>query len=137
MYRGQKDIQTALQDTARNAAKSAVVGLVAGTVIAGASAAGAAPLIAAAAPVLGVVGGALLVYSVANRIHTALTYEAAVEQGLVVDSYVARRRDESADDEMLVPLDNQLVMLNELKTEILRVVPKEGIKQLSAGRQGS
>ncbi|MCY3543630.1 MAG: hypothetical protein OXH22_06270, partial [Chloroflexi bacterium] len=88
VYRGQKDIETALQDTARNAAKSAVVGLVAGTVIAGASAAGAAPLIAAAAPVLGVVGGALLVYSAANRINTALTYEASFEQGLVIDSYV-------------------------------------------------
>jgi len=137
VYRGQKDLQTALQDTARNAAKSAVVGLVAGTVIAGASAAGAAPLIASAAPVLGVVGGALLVYSVASRIHTALTYETAVEQGQVVDSYVVRYTEENdlLDDDLLVPLNNQLQLLNKLKEEIYAVIPKEGIKQLSAGKQ--
>lgn len=135
VYRGQKDVQTALQDTARNAAKSAVVGLVAGTVIAGASAAGAAPLIVAVAPVLGVVGGALLVYSAANRIHTALTYEAAVEQGLVVDSYVVRYTDDSSDDELLMPLNNQLELLKNLKEEIFAVIPKEGLKQLPAAKE--
>ena len=137
VYRGQKDIQTALQDTARNTAKSAVIGLVAGTAIAGASALGAAPIIAAAAPALGVVGGALLVYSASKRIHTALTVPVYDEQGKVIDSYVVRYIDDDdpSDDELLVPLNNQLVMLNELKSEILRVVPREGLKQLPAARE--
>ena len=137
VYRGQKDIQTALQDTARNTAKSAVIGLVAGTVIAGASAAGAAPLIAAAAPVLGVVGGALLVYSVANRIHTALTYEAAVTEGVVIDSYVVRYTDEISDDELLMPLNNQLELLRVLKSEVLASIPKENLTQLPAARNAA
>ena len=135
VYRGQKDIQTALQDTATNAAKGAIVGLVAGTAIAGASALGAAPIIAAAAPVLGVVGGALLVYSAANRIHTALTYEAAVEQGLVIDSYVVSRVEDRSDYELLLPLSNQLELLEKLKEEILSAIPKEGLRQLPAAKE--
>ena len=137
VYRGQKDIQTALQDTARNTAKSAVIGLVAGTAIAGASALGAAPIIAAAAPALGVVGGALLVYSVSKRIHTALTLPVYDEQGKVIDSYVVRYIDDdaSSDDDLLVLLNNQLVMLNGLKEEILRAIPKEGLKQLPAPKE--
>ena len=131
VYRGQKDIQTALQDTARNTAKIAVIGLVAGTAIASASALGAAPIIAAAAPALGVIGGALLVYSASKRIHTALTVPVYDEQGKVIDSYVVRY----IDDELLMPLNNQLVMLNELKAEILRVVPREGLKQLAVARE--
>ena len=136
VYRGQKDVSTALQDVAKNTAKSAVIGLVAGGVVAGVSAAGAAPVIAAAAPALGVIGGALLVYSASKRIHTALTVPVYNEQGKVVDSYVVRYIDDEvlSDDDLLVPLNNQLVMLNELKAEIMRVVPKEGQKQLAAVR---
>ena len=132
VYRGHKDVSTALQDIATNTAKSAVIGLVAGTAIAGASALGAAPVIAAAAPVLGVVGGALLVYSASKRIHTALTVPVYDEQGKVIDSYVVRYIDEDdlSDAGLLVPLNNQLVMLNELKAEILRVVPKSDLTQL-------
>ena len=135
VYRGQKDIPTALQDTARNAAKSAVIGLVAGTAIAGASALGAAPVIAAAAPVLGVVGGALLVYSVANRLHTALTYEAVTEEGMVVDSYAVRYTDDRSDDHLLVPLNNQLELLKKLREEILLVIPEERLKLLPAAKE--
>ena len=142
VYRGQKDIQTALQDTARNAAKGAVIGLVAGTAIAGASALGAAPVIAAAAPVLGVVGGALLVYSAASRIHTALTYEAAVEQdeaaveqGAVIDSHVVCYVEDQSDDELLAPLNNQLELLEQLKEEILTVIPIEGLRQLPVAKE--
>ncbi len=137
VYRGQKDIETALQDTARNAAKSAVVGLVAGTVIAGASAAGAAPLIAAAAPALGVIGGALLVYSASKRIHTALTVPVYDEQGKVIDSYVVRYIDEDdlSDDELLVPLNNQIELLKNLKEEIISAIPNEGLKQLAGAKE--
>ena len=112
VYRGQKDISTAIQDVAKNTAKSAVIGLVAGTAIAGASTLGAAPVIAAAAPALGVIGGALLVYSASKRIHTALTVPVYDEQGKVIDSYVVRYIDEGdlSDDDLLVPLNNQLVM---------------------------
>lgn len=136
VYRGHKDVSTALQNVAKNTAKSAVVGLVAGTAIAGASALGAAPIIAAAAPALGVVGGALLVYSASKRIHTALTVPVYDEQGKVIDSYVVRYLDDDAasDDDLLVPLNNQLVMLNELKEEILSSIPKEQIMQLPAAR---
>ena len=131
VYRGHKDVSTALQDIATNTAKSAVIGLVAGTAIAGASALGATPVIAAAAPVLGVVGGALLVYSASKRIHTALTVPVYDEQGKVIDSYVVRYIDDdaSSDNELLVPLNNQLVMLNELKAEILKVVSKSDLTQ--------
>ena len=134
VYRGQKDIQTALQDTARNTAKSAVVGLVAGTAIAGASTLGAAPVIATVAPVLGVVGGALLVYSASRRIHTALTVPVYDERGKVIDSYVVRyiEDDDLSDDDLIAPLNNQLVMLTKLKEEVLAVVPNEIIKQLPA-----
>lgn len=139
VYRGQKDIQTALQDTARNTAKSAVVGLVAGTAIAGASTLGASPVIATVAPVLGVVGGALLVYSASKRIHTALTVPVYDEQSKVIDSYVVRYIDDDvlsiSDDDLLTPLNNQLVMLNILKAEILRAIPKEGLKQLPAPKE--
>ena len=136
VYRGQKDVSTALQDVAKNTAKSAVIGLVAGTVVAGASTLGAAPVIAAAAPALGVVGGALLVYSASKRIHTALTVPVYNEQGEVIDSYVVRYIDDDdlSDDDLLVPLNHQLVMLNELKAEIIRVVPKEELKQLPAAQ---
>ena len=135
--RGRKDIQTALQDTARNAAKSAVVGLVAGTVIAGASTLGAAPVIAAAAPALGVIGGALLVYSASKRIHTALTVPVYDEQGKVIDSYVVRYidGDDLSDEELLVPLNSQLDLLNNLKKEILTSIPREGLKQLPAAKE--
>ncbi len=138
VYRGQKDVSTAIQDVARNTAKSAVIGLVAGTAIAGASALGAAPVIATAAPVLGVVGGALLVYSASKRIHTALTVPVYDEQGKVIDSYVVRyiEDDDLSDDNLIAPMNSQLIMLNELKAEIMRVVPKDGLKQLSAA-QGS
>ena len=135
VYRGQKDVSTAIQDVARNTAKSAIIGLVAGTAIAGVSTLGAAPVLAAAAPVLGVVGGAILVYSASKRIHTALTVPVYDERGKVIDSYVVRYIDEvdlADDDELLVPLNNQLIMLNELKAEILRVVPENGLEQLSA-----
>ena len=134
VYRGHKDVSTALQDIAQNTAKSAVIGLVAGTVVAGASAAGAAPLIAAAAPVLGVVGGALLVYSASKRIHTALTMPVYDEQGNVIDSYVVRYIDEDnpSDDELLMPLENQMEMLNVLKAEMLASIPKEFLKRLPA-----
>ena len=138
VYRGHKDVSAALQDVAKNTAKSAVIGLVAGTVIAGATTLGAAPVIAAAAPVLGVVGGALLVYSASKRIHTAMTVPVYDERGKVIDSYVVRyiEDDDLSDDNLLVPLNSQMVMLDELKEEILRVVPKDGLKQLSTA-QGS
>ena len=134
VYRGHKDVSTALQDVAKNTAKSAVIGLVAGTAIAGVSALGAAPVIAAAAPVLGVVGGALLVYSVSKRIHTALTLPVYDEQGKVIDSYVVRYIDDdaSSDDELLVPLNNQLELLNMLKAEVMTAIPSGAYKQLSA-----
>lgn len=137
VYRGQKDIQTALQDTARNAAKGAVVVLAAGTVIAGASAVGAAPLIAAAAPALGVIGGALLVYSASKRIHTALTVPVYDERGKVNDSYVVRyvEDDDLSDDDLLVPLNNQLELLRMLKAEVMTAIPNEGLKHLPAGKQ--
>ena len=137
VYRGKKDISTALQDIAKNTAKSAVVGLVAGTVIAGVSTLGAAPVIAAAAPALGVIGGALLVYSASKRIHTALTVPVYDEQGMVIDSYVVRYIDEdaSSDDELLVPLNNQLQLLELLKVETLAAIPRKDFKQLPAAKE--
>ena len=135
VYRGHKDVSTALQDVAKNTAKSAVIGLVAGGVVAGASAAGAAPVLAAAAPVLGVVGGALLVYSASKRIHTALTVPVYDEQGKVIDSYVVRYTEDQSDDELLMPLNGQLELLEKLKAEILTVIPKEGLKQLPAPKE--
>ena len=137
VYRGHKDVSTALRDIAQNTAKSAVIGLVAGTAIAGASTLGAAPVIAAAAPVLGVVGGALLVYSASKRIHTALTVPVYDERGKVIDSYVIRYLDDdaSSDDELLVPLNNQLELLKKLKEEIFTVIPKDGLKQLSTPKE--
>ena len=134
VYRGHKDVRTALQDTAKNTAKSAVVGLVVGTAIAGASAVGAAPVIAAAAPVLGVVGGAILVYSASKRIHTALTVPVYNEQGKVIDSYVVRYIDDLSDDELIVPLNNQLQLLNMLKAEVMASIPNGRYKQLSAAK---
>ena len=137
VYRGHKDVSMALQDIAKNTAKSAVIGLVAGTAIAGASTLGAAPVIAAVAPALGVVGGALLVYSASKRIHTALTVPVYNERGKVIDSYVVRYIDDdaSSDEELLAPLDNQIELLKKLKEEILSVIPKEGLKQLPAAKE--
>lgn len=133
VYRGHKDVSTAIYDVAKNTAKSAVIGLVAGTAIAGIATLGGAPVIAAVAPALCIVGGAILVYSAAKRIHTALTaplydYD---ERGKVIDSYVTRYVD-SSDDELLMPLNNQLEMFNALKSEILTSIPKEVLKQLPA-----
>lgn len=130
VYRGNKDIATALQDTTRNVAKSAVVGLVIGTGVAGASALGAAPVIATAAPVLGVVGGGLLIYSASKRIHTALTTP-VYEQGMVIDSCVRYL----SDDDLLVPLDNELELLNAVRDEILATAPEDVLKRLPASAE--
>ena len=80
----------------------------------------------------------MLVHSASKRIHTALTVPVYDEQGKVIDSYVVRYidNDDLSDDDLIAPLNNELVMLNILKAEILRVVPEDGLKQLSAA-QGS
>ena len=135
VYRGQKDVSTALQDIAKNTAKSAVIGLIAGTAISGAVTLGAAPMIAAAAPALAVVGGALLVYSASKRIHTALTMPVYDEQGKVIDSYVVRYTDDRSDDHLLGPLNNQLELLKKLREEILLVIPEERLKLLPAAKE--
>ena len=135
VYRGQKDVSTALQDIAKSTAKSAVIGLIAGTAISGAVTLGAAPVIAAAAPALAVVGGALLVYSASKRIHTALTMPVYDEQGKVIDSYVVRYTDDRSDDHLLVPLNNQLELLKKLREEILLVIPEERLKLLPAAKE--
>lgn len=122
VYRGKKDARAALQDTSLNVAKSAVVGALAGTTLAGAVALGAAPVIATAAPALGVIGGCLLVYSAADRIHTAAT--------VPLDDAPRRWRDDASDDALLAPLDENLELLNALKAELATSVPTDGREQL-------
>lgn len=122
VYRGKKDARAALQDTSLNVAKSAVVGALAGTTLAGAVALGAAPVLAPAAPALGVIGGCLLVYSAADRIHTAAT--------IPLDDPARRWRDDASDDALLAPLDESLELLNALKSELATSVPTDGREQL-------
>ena len=122
VYRGKKDARAALQDTSLNVAKSAVVGALAGTTLAGAVALGAAPVLATAAPALGVIGGCLLVYSAADRIHTAATAP--------LDDAARRWRDDASDDALLAPLDENLELLNALKSELARSVPTDECEQL-------
>lgn len=122
VYRGKKDVKAALQDTSLNVAKSAVVGALAGGTVAGVVALGAAPVIAAAAPALGVIGGCLLVYSTADRIHTAATAP--------LDDPALRWRDDASDDALLAPLDESLELLNALKAELAISVPTDARAQL-------
>ena len=130
VYRGKKDISVAVTDTAKNVARSAVAGLVIGTGVSAAVALGAAPLLVAAQPALVVVGGALLAYSAARRVHTAMT-SPAYERMTVVDSYVVRRwQDGATDDELLEPLCTRLELLNQLKVGLQRVIPEGGLRAL-------
>lgn len=122
VYRGNKNVSAALRDTSLNVAKSAVVGALAGGVVSGAVALGAAPMIVTAAPALGVIGGCLLVYSAAGRIHTAATSP--------LDDPARRWRDDASDDALLAPLDESLELLNALKSELARSVPTDGREQL-------
>lgn len=122
VYRGKKDVSAALQDTSLNVAKSAVVGALAGGTVAGAVALGAAPVIATAAPALGVIGGCILVYSAADRIHAAATTP--------LDDAARRWRDDASDDALLAPLDESLELLNALKAELAISVPTDGHAQL-------
>ncbi len=122
VYRGKKDARAALQDTSLNVAKSAVAGVLAGGVVSGALALGAAPVLAPAAPALGVIGGCLLVYSAADRIHTAAT--------VPLDDPARRWRDDASDDALLAPLDENLDLLNALKAELARSVPTDECEQL-------
>ena len=119
-----------MTDTAKNVARSAVAGLVIGTGVSAAVALGAAPLLVAATPALFVIGGALLAYSVARRVHTAMT-SPAYERRTVVDSYVVRCwRDGATDDELLEPLRTRLELLNQLKVGLQRVIPEGGLRAL-------
>ena len=128
--RGKKDLAAAVTDTAKNVARSAVAGLVIGTGVSAAVALGAAPLLVAATPALVVIGGALLAYSVARRVHTAMT-SPAYERRTVVDSYVVRCwRDGATDDELLEPLRTRLELLNQLKVGLQRVIPEGGLRAL-------
>lgn len=122
VYRGKKDARAALQDTSLNVAKSAVAGVLAGGVVSGALALGAAPVLATAAPALGVIGGCLLVYSAADRIHTAAT--------VPLDDAPRRWRDDASDDALLAPLDESLELLNALKMELATSVPTDECEQL-------
>ncbi len=130
VYRGKKDISVAVTDTAKNVARSAVAGLVIGTGVSAAVALGAAPLLVAAQPALVVVGGALLAYSVARRVHTAMT-SPAYERMTVVDSFVVRRwQDGATDDELLEPLTIRLELLGQLKADLQRVISGDELKAL-------
>lgn len=122
VYRGKKDVGAALQATSLNVAKSAVVGALAGGVVSGTVALGAAPVIVTAAPALGVIGGCLLVYSAANRIHAAATAP--------LDDPARRWRNDSSDEALLAPLNENLELLNALKAELARSVPTDGREQL-------
>ena len=127
--RGKKDIAVAVTDTAKNVARSAVAGLVIGTGISAAVALGAAPLLVAAKPALVIIGGALLAYAVARRIHAAMT--SPVYDRVVVDSFVVRRwRDGATDDELLRPLNVRLELLSQLKADLRRVIPGDELKAL-------
>jgi len=108
VYRGGKDVPTALRDTAINVTKSAGMGLIIGTGIAALSAVGAAPAIVAIAPALGVIGGGLLIYSASRRIHTALTTPIYADD-VVIESQLIRC---CADDDERVPADQLVKMLN-------------------------
>ncbi len=118
VYRGGKDVPTAMRDTAINVTKSAGMGLVIGTGIAALSAVGAAPAIVAVAPALGVVGGGLLIYSAGRRIHTALTTPIYTD-GIVIESQVVRC---CADDDESIPANQLVNMLND---------PKQGLTTIS------
>ena len=133
--RGKKEIAVAVTDTAKNVARSAVAGLVIGTGVSAAVALGAAPLLVAAKPALVIIGGALLAYAVARRIHTAMTSPVS-EKVVVVDSFVVRSwRDGATDDELLRPLSARLELLSQLKADLQRVIPGDELKALPlAGR---
>lgn len=127
VYRGGKDIPTALRDTAINVTKSAGVGLIIGTGIAALSAVGAAPAIVAIAPALGVIGGGLLIYSAGRRIHTALTTPIYAND-VVNESQVVRC---CADDDEHVPTDRLVKMLNEAEPNLTPLKP-DALSQLPA-----
>lgn len=119
VYRGGKDVPTALQDTAINVTKSAGMGLIIGTGIAALSAVGAAPAIVAIAPALGVVGGGLLIYSAGRRIHTALTTPIYSKE-VVIESQIVRC---CPDDDQHVPASQLVKMLKESQSELNSITP--------------
>ncbi len=123
VHRGHKDVPTALQDTAVNVGKSAIMGLISGVLLSGAIALGAAPFIAAVAPILGVIGAALLIYTAGKRIHTALT---APDPAL--DAHDLRKQVEDMPDpnSVEVPIDH-IPALTELKTRFYDEIEKRGI----------
>ena len=73
IHRGMKSWDEALKEGAMNVARAGVMSLVAGGLVSLVIVAGGAPFIAAVAPVLGLIGGALLVYTVSSRLHKALS----------------------------------------------------------------
>lgn len=117
VYRGGKDVPTALRDTAINVTKSAGMGLIIGTGIAALSAVGAAPAIVAIAPALGVIGGGLLIYSASRRIHTALTTP-IYSEGAVIESQIVRC---CIDDDQRVPANQLAEMLIDAKPNLTNV----------------
>lgn len=136
VYRGKKDLAVAVTDTAKNVARSAVAGLVIGTGVSAAIALGAAPLLVAAKPALIVIGGALLAYAVARRIHTAMT-SPVYERITVVDSFVVRRwRDGATDDELLKPLNTRLDILLRLKADLQMITSGDELKALPLAEKG-
>ena len=55
---------------------------------------------------------------------------------MVIDSYVVRRwADDASDSDLLVPLSNELELLNRLKDEMLRIIRKEELKELPTGKE--
>ena len=113
VYRGHKTIHMAVEDSAVNSAKAAAGGLLLGIAVSGVAAAGGAAAITVAAPALGVIGGALLAYSAARRVRTALIVEIPAP-----DAWRG-----VPDDAVLAPLDAQLLLINALKEEIASGVP--------------
>jgi hypothetical protein len=114
VYRGGKEVPTALRDTAINVTKSAGMGLIIGTGIAALTAVGAAPAIVAIAPALGVLGGGLLIYSASRRIHTALT--TPIYSGSeIIESQLVRC---CPDDDERVPAAELVEMLEESAPEL-------------------
>ena len=131
VYRGGKDVSTAIEDTLKNTAKAgaagAVIGVVLGVGITALTAVGAAPVLTAIAPALGVVGGGLLIYTAGKRIHKALTTP-IYQDGVIVDTDLVRC---CADDDERVPATQLVEMLKESERELTALKP-DALHQRSA-----
>ena len=123
VYRGHKDISTALQDTSVNVVRSAVIGLVSGVLLSGAIALGAGPFIAAVAPALGIIGAALLIYTVGKRLHTALTASNPALSAQDLRKHIEDMPDPSPVE---VPAD-RISELVELRARVYDELDKRGI----------